>query len=180
MATRLTLWRLLLVLLLAGCRNEKIAFQVGPAYTPTTQLDTANHNNGMRQGTSVARVVSRPFNVATKRPTPTLFRQHNSTQRISASTAGSAHSSLKKQEVQSTFKRATTPLHTTDQSIIPQTVISKKGNVLQLVGTVLAVAGIVIGIAVGGWAGFGLFALLALIGLGFAFWGSFVVDGELP
>ncbi|KAA9333171.1 hypothetical protein F0P96_09330 [Hymenobacter busanensis] len=66
------------------------------------------------------------------------------------------------------------------QQRVPQQLLSTKGDFLQILGTVFAVGGIVLGVAVGGWAGFGWFALCALVGLLVAFWGSFVIDGNLP
>jgi hypothetical protein len=56
---------------------------------------------------------------------------------------------------------------------------SNLGGALQILGTILVVTGIITGFLVGGWAGFGLFLLLALIGGFAAFWGSFIIDGQL-
>ncbi|MBT2558184.1 hypothetical protein J7E24_10345 [Hymenobacter sp. ISL-91] len=50
---------------------------------------------------------------------------------------------------------------------------------MQVVGTVLAVGGIVSGLVVGGWAGFGIFALGAVVGGVVAFCGSFLINGDL-
>ncbi|MFD2785758.1 hypothetical protein [Hymenobacter rubripertinctus] len=53
------------------------------------------------------------------------------------------------------------------------------GSILQAIGTGLFVGGLVLGIVVGGWAGFGLFLLGSVVGLFVAFCGSFLIDGQM-
>jgi hypothetical protein len=179
MLTLSTAWRLLLfLLLLTSCRSEKVAFQFWLAQVAPT--GTAIHNDVALNEALTLLGVPAPVGVALKQPTFSLSNWHNSARHSHASTAGKAYSRPETQVMQSSFKRVATRMHTTTQHTTPQHVASKKGTMLQLIGTVLAVAGVVVGLTVGGWAGFGFFALLALVGLGFAFWGSFVVDGELP
>ncbi|UOQ53830.1 hypothetical protein [Hymenobacter cellulosivorans] len=66
------------------------------------------------------------------------------------------------------------------QTRAPRQVLSAKGSFLQILGTAVFVAGIVLGVVTGGWAGFGIFALGSALALILAFWGSFIIDGELP
>ena len=71
------------------------------------------------------------------------------------------------------------------KSVAPQTDAPRQtgsvwGSILQVIGTGFLVGGIVAGLLVGGWAGFGLFLLGSVVGGFIAFCGSFLIDGQLP
>lgn len=156
---------LLLLALLPSCRSEQAAYQFQPAPLLATRAETA-----------AAKPIPHPT-----RPGPvvcpanavhafTRGKQHTETQRLAR----------RKPQRHKMLNPVANRQKVAQQSTAPRQIRFKNGGFLQVPGTVFAVGGIILGFAIGGWVGFGVFALCALAGLLLAFWGSFIIDGELP
>ncbi|ALD22332.1 hypothetical protein AM218_15355 [Hymenobacter sp. DG25A] len=71
-------------------------------------------------------------------------------------------------------------LNTINSQKKPVHAASPKGDFFQILGTIVFIGGIVLWVVMGGWAGFGLFAFCSLAALILSFWGSYMIDGNLP
>lgn len=64
-------------------------------------------------------------------------------------------------------------------TVMAKSVAAAKGRLLQIIGLVILLGGIALGILVGGWAGFGIALLLALLGIFMQLIGAFQ-NGGMP
>ncbi|AIZ62571.1 hypothetical protein PK28_00685 [Hymenobacter sp. DG25B] len=159
-----------------GCRSQQAAFsfraqtQLSAALYPAQALPAASPVQGHL-----------PFS-ARFQPAFRLAGRHK------ASAAAGRIATPSRQILQAASPRHLLPvnnpqrLHSTVSPSLkgPAHTTSPKGDLLQVLATLLFIGGIVLGIIMGGWAGFGLFVLCSLAALVLAFWGGFIIDGNLP
>lgn len=153
----------LLLLLLAGCRSEKVAFQFRPAQPLSVQMDTTRHAD-----LAAARVT------ALKAPQPAMLPFRSIKQSASARSkltqlyrviTRSAQRALPYKAGTRKMSKGTVLLRQPPASrVFEMREAATLGQVLFLVGSLLVPAGIIIGIIIGGSAGFNVGAIIFAVG----------------
>ncbi len=150
--------------LLAGCRSERVAFRTPtaqPAVTAPPRVVASTNEAGAAPEAKPALPLPAPDSAAPAPVRAAAPEQYKP-----------AHWPLPAPVRNQVARPAPRPA-------APKRIGWDWGSILPAIGTGLFLGGLVLGVVVGGWAGFGIFLLGSVVGLFVAFCGSFLIDGQM-